>query len=465
MNEFAFPWLTGAVVVPAAAALLALLWPQATRRISLAATLLALLLVTGASMQFYAAETPWLVDPWLWPWDIGWRLAGRALLGMDELSALLLPFCALLFAVVILVMPRTEIRPRSARRILVSEAILLLTFATGDADAISILWILSMVPAYFELRERAPGTRSPFLLYMLVSAVLVGAAVAVLHSPVGASATGLAFITGLWAAAIMIRKGIVPLHSWMLDFFEQAPLATSILYCTPQIGAYAAIRMVSPHAPRAVLAVLGIASLVTAVYGAGLALVQDKGRRAFGALFMGQSALVLVGLDSHDIVGLTGSLCLWISSGLAMAGFGMTIQALEARRGRLRLNMYHGGYERTPTLAASFLLLGLACVGFPGTLGFVGQEALVDGAVVASPQTGVGVMLAVALNGIFILRTYFSLFCGARMGPSPGQRLRMREYAGFLLIVAVLVLGGLIPQPFVASRHRAAEAVTHMHHP
>ena len=37
-----------------------------------------------------------------------------------------------------------------------------------------------------------------------------------------------------------------------------------------------------------------------------------------------------------------------------------------------------------PVLAISFLSMGLACTGFPGTLGFVGQELLVDGAVTRS---------------------------------------------------------------------------------
>ena len=38
-----------------------------------------------------------------------------------------------------------------------------------------------------------------------------------------------------------------------------------------------------------------------------------------------------------------------------------------------------------PLLAISFLCMGLACTGFPGTLGFVGQELLVNGAVDAFP--------------------------------------------------------------------------------
>ena len=43
--------------------------------------------------------------------------------------------------------------------------------------------------------------------------------------------------------------------------------------------------------------------------------------------------------------------------------------------------MFHGLYEHTPGLAALFLVTGLASIGFPGTVGFVGAELLVDGIV------------------------------------------------------------------------------------
>src|SRR5262249_58486677 len=102
----------------------------------------------------------------------------------------------------------------------------------------------------------------------------------------------------------------------------------------------------------------------------------------------------------------------WLSAGLAFGGLARAILVLEARRGRLDLTTYHGGYARMPVLAISFLTMGLACTGFPGTLGFVGQELLVNGAVDAFPVMGFAVVIASALTGLAVLRMYFSLFCG-----------------------------------------------------
>jgi NADH-quinone oxidoreductase subunit M len=138
------------------------------------------------------------------------------------------------------------------------------------------------------------------------------------------------------------------------------------------------------------------------------------------------------------------------------------VLVLEARRGRLDLTTYHGGYERMPVLAISFLAMGLACTGFPGTLGFVGQELLVNGAVDAFPVMGFSVVIASALTGLAVLRMYFSLFCGrpAALAHS-GLRLglRRREAWTFGALVIVLVGFGILPRPLVDSRFAASHDI------
>ena len=113
-----------------------------------------------------------------------------------------------------------------------------------------------------------------------------------------------------------------------------------------------------------------------------------------------------------------------------------------------------------PVLAISFLAMGLACTGFPGTLGFVGQELLVDGAVDVFPVMGFAVVIASAFTGLAVLRMYFSLFCGrseVRAHPSLRLGLRPREAWTFVAVVAGLIGLGLAPRPLVDSRFDASE--------
>jgi NADH-quinone oxidoreductase subunit M len=251
----------------------------------------------------------------------------------------------------------------------------------------------------------------------------------------------------------------VPLHTWMTDAFEHASFGTSLLFVTPMPGVYGAVRLLLPIAPEWALRSIAIVSLFTAVYAAGMALVQREARRFFCYLFLSHSALVLVGLEIATPLGLTAALSLWISVCLSLTGFGLVLRAVEARTGRVLLSEFHGLYEHTPTLAAFFLLTGLASIGFPGTIGFIGGELLVEGAVGAYPYVGLAVVLAAALNGIAVMRAYFRVFTGKRYYPSIPVQSRLPERIAVLTIAVLILGGGLFPQPGLLSRHHAAAAI------
>ena len=168
---------------------------------------------------------------------------------------------------------------------------------------------------------------------------------------------------------------------------------------------------------------------------------------------------MLVGLEVATPIGLTGGLCVWLSVGMSLAGLGLALRALEARSGRLSLADYHGLYEHMPGLAAFFLLTGLASIGFPGTVGFIGAELLVEGAVAVNPLVGVLVVFTAALNSIAVLQAYFKLFTGTQHTTSISLKARWREQFAMLLLSALILGGGLMPQPGVASRYHAATEI------
>src|SRR5581483_3193518 len=96
-----------------------------------------------------------------------------------------------------------------------------------------------------------------------------------------------------------IRSGSIPAHCWMTDWFEHASFGNALLFVTPLTGVYAAVRLVLPIAPDWVLHGIELVSLTTAVYAAGMAVVQQDARRFFAYLFLSHASLVLVGLELH----------------------------------------------------------------------------------------------------------------------------------------------------------------------
>ena len=133
-----------------------------------------------------------------------------------------------------------------------------------------------------------------------------------------------------------------------------------------------------------------------------------------------------------------------MSAAISLGGLGLTIRALEARFGRLSLSRFSGLYEHSPALAVCFLVTGLGCVGFPGTLGFVGMELVVEGAMGASPAIATAIILTAAVNGIAIMRAYFLLFSGGRHISTLSLEITTPERCAALTL-AVLILEAAFP--------------------
>jgi NADH-quinone oxidoreductase subunit M len=454
MSELHFPFLELAIAIPLIGSLLVSRVRDVERARNWS------LLVCGAA--FACSAGAWLDFNWLNVavahdrWDIIQGLTGYDWIVVDELSAPLLPLASLLYLLTTIATLRTKVRRFSFPMTLVAEAIVLATLSCRAPRGLVALLALATILPCLELRARSKPT-AVFVFHMGLFVVsLIGGWLLVEWS--GLDAPPVWALAPL-ALAILIRSGIAPFHCWVTDLFENATFGRALLFVTPMMGAYAAVRLLLPVAPDWLLRGIGMLALATAVYAAGMSLVQRESRRFFCYIFLSHSALVLVGLDSLTPIGMTGALTVWLSVGLSLAGFGLTLRALEARHGRLSLAAYHGVYEHTPELAVCFLLTGLASVGFPGTFGFLSSELLVDGAVQAFPYVGIAVVIAAALNGISVLHAYFRLFTGTRHVSSVPLAIGNRERIAVLTMAALVLGGAIYPQPGVASRHHAAESI------
>lgn len=455
MTELHLPWLELCVLVPLLGAMVVFRFrePTEARLYGLVFSVATFILATGAFVDFISMRASEAHDRF----HVMTRLIGYELFWLDEISAPLLPLGALLFLLTTVATVRSKARRFSFFWTLLSESLLMATFSCKQPWLLISLLSLATLPPYFEMRARGRAT-GMYLFYMTLFIVfmVLGWGVVVAEGQQAQQVHTLYAIVPL-LAAVLIRSGIFPFHSWIPDFFDKSSFGSAILFVTPLTGLYAAVRLVLPIAPDWIMQSMGLMSLFTAVYAGGMALVQTEGRRLFSFLFMSHAAVILVGLKMATVQGLTGALCTWISVSLSLTGFGLAMRAVEARRGRLQLTTYQGLYEQMPLLAVCFLLTGLASVGFPGTMGYVGAELLMDGAVATYPFVGIAVVLSTAMCGIAVVHVYFMLFTGTRIVSSISLRMGRREKVALLTLVVLLFAGGIVPQLNIASRHHAAE--------
>jgi NADH-quinone oxidoreductase subunit M len=452
MPELHFPWMEGSILIPLLGAVYVSLLrdSEQARRISIGLCAMSLLCAAGEWIDFTRMDVYEAHDSW----DVLRIIFHEDVFVIDELTAPLLPLGALLYLLTVLATLRTKVNRFSFGWTLVSESLLLATFSCRSPWIVIALLTLGTIPPWIELRNRRQSTRV-YVIHMGLFIALLCAGQALV--PANASPTNTSIVAGgLIAAAVLLRSGVVPLHCWITDLFEKATFGTALLFVTPMTGVYAVMRLLMPIAPDWGLQSIAVFSLATAVYAGGMALIQHESRRFFCYLFLSQSSLVLVGLETVTPVGLTGALCVWISVAISMLGFGLTLRGVEARAGRLSLDSFHGLYNQIPEMAAFFLLTGLASIGFPGTVGFVGAELLVEGAVGLFPLVGMFVVLAAALNGIAVMHAYFRLFTGTVRHESISLRARWPEKIAVLTLSVLILGGGLWPQPGVSTRYHAA---------
>ncbi|NCY02272.1 MAG: hypothetical protein EBX36_05035, partial [Planctomycetia bacterium] len=249
-------------------------------------------------------------------------------------------------------------------------------------------------------------------------------------------------------------------HSWYPKLFSGATMSTSLAATMPQVASYTAVRLLIGHAdhPEGVateLVVLAQMALVTATYGAALAIVQRSLRSLIGTLAMSQSAMVLAGLAGTLPMELNGAFCVWLSSGLALTGIGLVAWALESRAGEIRLETLQGRFWDAPALAAFFLLFGLSGIGLPGTLSFVADDLIVSGSLDEQLHAGLLVIVSTVLCGVAMMRGWFHVFGGPVDPDGPRHSILVRERVALTMLLAPLFVLGLWPGPLVRALDRA----------
>ena len=320
----------------------------------------------------------------------------------------LLPLVPLLLLAIVTVSPRSALTSIQIRNLFSAAVVTIAAVGSRDPVLLAAFSTLSALPIFLALREGDSHDRSACHVFVWY-----------------ATASALAFLTGIiliqfseigthWSStfivfSVMIRQGIFPFHAWIPATFERAPIGLSLFYTVPQLGT---LMLLSGdlHLPTSVQDALVVASLATALIGGAQAMLQSRILRALGYLVMNLSGVILVGVAGGEEAW-RGTLMLWVFYGMAISGLALTLWVIESRKGTLSLDPFQGLYDRMSYFAVFFMLFGLGCSGFPGTPGYIGLELLLKDLVAHSPKIALTLLVAVALNGIAIVRAYFAIFC------------------------------------------------------
>ena len=491
--------LNGVLFLPLAGVVLLLLVSAAdsasVRRLTLAAMLLQLACTGWLYARFDPAAAGAQFEtrlPWIAAWGVHYQI------GLDGYNLLLVLLTAFLGPLVVagsFTAIRKDVKLFYAMVLLIQFA-MTGTFLAQDLFLFYLFWETMLIPMFLIIGiwggERRIYATWKFVLYTAFGSILMLSAVIYLVYSLQ-HATGIVsfafadlmrarlplqvqtLLLLAFGLSFAIKVPMVPLHTWLPDAHVEAPTTGSVILAGVllKMGTYGFMKLgfpLFPDATRAFTPLLSALAVLSIVYGACLALVQDDIKKIIAYSSISHLGYVMLGLLSLELVGIQGAVIQMVSHGLVAAGLFLMVGMIYERCHTRELAAYGGLARLLPVYSVFFMILTLASVGLPTTSGFTGEFLVLLGAFTAAwPQQVAGnpvpLMLAVAavsgvvLGALYMLRFALSFLYGPAKAPhQPLLDLDGREKLILTLIVAAVFAIGLFPGEPMRKTESAAKA-------
>lgn len=183
----------------------------------------------------------------------------------------------------------------------------------------------------------------------------------------------------LFLIGFAIKIGAVPFHFWLPDAYQGAPTPiTAYMASFGKLAFFAPVVRLMPlvqeHFAYAWITTVAIISALTMLYGNLTALVQKDVKRLLAYSSIAHSGYILAGISVAEVIGLKAVIYFLLAYSLMGFGSFMVLALLERVQGwENKLEQFSGMRFSAPWLAFSFMVMLLALLGIPPTVGFVGK--------------------------------------------------------------------------------------------
>ena len=205
-----------------------------------------------------------------------------------------------------------------------------------------------------------------------------------------------------------------PLHTWQPDAYQRAPdgVTPLIAALVSTVSAYAMGRIFftvygpeflqeTPFVQEIVITV-GAASVIA---GSTLAVRQRDIKRMLAYSSVSQFGLIVAAYGIVTELALVGAVVHLFGHGLMKAGLFLAVGVVAVATGARRLHEYAGLFGKRPVAASAIAVLGIALIGIPPSIGFIGKWYIAVGAVQASQWAiAVVIFLSTMLTLAYVAR-------------------------------------------------------------
>jgi NADH-quinone oxidoreductase subunit M len=435
--------LTLITFVPAAGAVLLLVFPRRDRDIRLFALVISLLSFVlslhlpahfrreQAGFQF-EQNYSWISSP-----NIHYHL------GIDGISLWLVLLTTFLTPLCVLISWKS-IHERVKEFfiiLLVLETGLIGVFVALDLFLFYFFWEATLIPMALLIgvygHDRRVYAAVKFFLYTMIASVFMLAAILWLYAKTGSfdfvtiqSAIRSGGVEGfpgasLWLflgffIAFAVKVPLFPFHTWLPDAHVEAPTAGSVLLAGVllKMGTYGMLRFnlgLFPEQSRANADWIAVLALIGIVYGALVAMVQPNMKKLIAYSSISHLGFVVLGIFSFTQAGLNGAMFIMLAHGVSTGALFMLAGIIYERRHTYSIAEFGQLATPMPRYAAFFLFVVLASVGLPLLNGFIGEFLVLTGAFEAKMWWGVVGATGVIWSACYLLWMYQRVFFGSKL--------------------------------------------------
>jgi NADH-quinone oxidoreductase subunit M len=177
-----------------------------------------------------------------------------------------------------------------------------------------------------------------------------------------------------------------PFHTWLPDAHVEAPASISVLLAGVllKMGAYGLIRFTVELMPQTTqefslwMAVIGIN---TTLFAGMLAIYERHIKRMVAYSSISHMGLVLIAIGTMTYDGLSAALYEMIGHALVISPLFLLAGWMHHKTHTWYMDEMGGIMTKAPFAAAIFVLAGMAALGLPGTMGFIGEMTIIVSAI------------------------------------------------------------------------------------
>ena len=411
------------------------------------------------------------------PWMPGFGI--EYIVGVDGISLFLVLLTTLLMPLAILASWSVKEKIKEYLFfMLLLETGMLGVFVALDLFLFYVFWEVSLVPMYFLIGvwggPRRIYAALKFVVYTMAGSLLMLVAIIYLatrHAQTAQTMTfnllqiydlRLPFNEQTWlflafALSFAIKVPVFPFHTWLPDAHVEAPTAGSVILASIllKLGTYGFLRFAIPLFPDVALAAAPFfmaLAVIGIIYGAVVAMMQADIKKLVAYSSVSHLGFVMLGLFALNMQGIQGSIYQMLNHGLSTGALFLLVGMIYDRRHTRLIEDFGGLWKQLPIFSALLLFVTFSSIGLPGLNGFVGEFLILLGSFAVTPHWAAAAATGVILGAIYMLWMYRRVIFGPLNNPENQklQDLNNREILILAPIVALIVLMGVYPQPFLS---------------